>query len=209
MIEIYYGRPIKQSFSEVIDQFSSKEINSLKTSTLPLLDYWKKTDERIDFLFNKVNIRSSNIQLCFEYPTRSYKSNKSSMTDLMIMCNGIRIAIECKFTEVNMDETINKWNKDETQNRRKVISHWLNILKPFTSEEISIDSIGELSYQFLHRTASACYNNQKKAFTIYQIFYDNSTQNTMIDFIGMIKRYVKLIKPNENLKFSIHCCPGN
>jgi len=206
--DLYYGKPTSYSFAEIVDQFSSKSINSIKTSTIPFLEYWKSTEQRLQLLKKNLNIKSNVLKLCFEYPTPSYKSNKSSMTDLMIIGEKEKIAVEAKYTEVKVKlEMIDKWKLDSkgqyTENRKEVLNHWIKMIKPFLLSQLKVEEIGTLPYQFLHRTASACYENNGTAYVIYQLFYDDETKSKMEKYVSKITDAVKLIQPSEKLKFYI------
>lgn len=203
ILEQFYGNPKSQEFSEIIDQYSLSGINSTQTSTIPLLQYWKNTDKCINYLFEKLGLTSDKIKICYEYPTRSYKSNKCSMTDIMIIGNNFRIAIEGKYTEVKHKyETIEEWN-DLTENRKRVIEHWIKIIGPFlselTSNEKILEKLNTFPYQLLHRIASACYDKPRFAFVIYQIFYDAETLNPMKEFIKYLDNSLKILPLNKKM----------
>jgi len=207
-IELYYGKPAKYDFYEIIDQFNPNSINSIKTSTIPLLEYWKNSQVRIKLLKDRLELNSKLYKICYEYPTKSYKSNKSSMTDLMILGQNEKISIEAKYTEVNEKiELINAWN-NKTENRENVLDHWIEIIKPYLSNNLSNqvfkNKIATIPYQFLHRTASACFENNGKAYVIYQIFYDSHTKIKMDKFISILKKSVEILNPNEKLKFYLY-----
>lgn len=199
-MEIYYGKPTPNSFSDILDQYSPKEINSIKTSTIPFLNYWKNTQERMSTFLQVLDIESVSQTLAFEYPTRSFGSNKASMTDLMIFCDNCRIAIEAKYTEVvHQYQTVREWYKGKSENRDRVINHWFSFLEPFVTTSLNVESVMDIPYQFIHRTASACANNEKNACVVYQIFYDKETEAKAFDFSDFLAVSVKLLKPRSTL----------
>jgi hypothetical protein len=201
VIEQFYGNPKSQEFSEIIDQYSLSGINSIQTSTIPLLQYWKNTDKCINYLFEKLGLTSDKIKICYEYPTRSYKSNKCSMTDIMIIGNNFKIAIEGKYTEVEHKyETIEEWN-DSTENKKNVITHWIDIITPFLEpkEPVYLEKLNTFPYQLLHRIASACYDKPRFAFVIYQIFYDDNTSDAMEEFIKKLGNSIKILHFNKEM----------
>jgi len=203
IIEQFYGKPKSQEFSEIIDQYSLSGINSIQTSTIPLLQYWKNTDKCINYLFEKLGLTSDKITICYEYPTRSYKSNKCSMSDIMIIGDNFKIAIEGKYTEVKHKyETIEEWN-NSTENRKSVIKHWVKIISPFLSEPISLEKLNPFPYQLLHRIASACNDNPELSFVIYQIFYDNETFNDMKKFIEELENSLKILHFSKRININV------
>ncbi len=202
--DLFYGKPSDNDYESIIDMFSGSKINSVRTSSLPLLAFWKNTEERLGELLKFLKIISKQNLLCFEYPTSSGGKGKSSMTDLMILSNNNKIAIEAKFTEVNeKHKTIVDWlitgNKE---NKKDVLSRWINIIAPF-SKGISNEHLNSIPYQFLHRTASACKDNSNKAYVVYQIFYDEHTKNNLENFKCLLSKSVQAVNPCEDLCFYI------
>jgi hypothetical protein len=119
-ILINWGNPKESDYDLILDYFSGTKINSIQTSSIPLAQYWKDYQHGLSILASKVNITDSNISMFFEYPTKSYRSNKSSMTDLMIIADKNKIAIESKYTEYNKTiyESINSWyRKGNSENK--------------------------------------------------------------------------------------------
>lgn len=203
-IEKYYGKPSPNSFSEILDQYSIKEINSIKTSTVPFLNYWKNGEEKISCFLSSLGIKSNPHTIAFEYPTRSYKSNKASMTDLMVFCDNWKIAIEAKFTEVKYKyETISSWNKKKSINRSCVISHWIELLEPFVDSQLTEELIPDIPYQFFHRIASSCADNNESACTVFQLFYERKALPKLNSFINTLSSSAKQLKPKSNLKIFI------
>ena len=203
---IYWGNPNLSSIDNVLDQFSGSKINSIKTSSVPLAQYWHKTEDALEELSKHLSIPLNNANLYFEYPTRSFGKNKSSMTDLMIISSEVKIAIEAKYTEYlkNKYELISSWysGKNKTENRKKVLDHWIDILEPFC--QLDKGNIDKIPYQFLHRSASACYENNGNAVVLYQLFYDKETFSKLEDFISLLESSKKLINPNNRLRYLIH-----
>lgn len=195
----YYGNSERQSFESLIENFSSDDLNSYQTSTIPLLEYWKKK-ENSEFFINKITSDSiDDVKVMFEYPTPSYKRNRPSMSDIMIINNHYKIAVEGKYTEVKEQyETVEKWNNN-TQNRNNVLKHWLSLLEPYLERVLSIEDIQSIPYQFLHRIASSCYNSNTGV-TVYQIFYDNQTKQKAEVFLKILEASISILKPNLNLR---------
>lgn len=203
--ELRFTQPNSYDFGIILDQFSSTKINSLRTSSVPLVQFWKDTDKRLDDLFKKLDIQCINPTLCFEYPTKPKEGKgKSSMTDLMILSNNFKIAIEAKFTEYKKNEVdlIDKWKhsgKNE-ENRKKVLNYWSSLIKPF-SEGYDDVSLNQIDYQFYHRVASACYNSNDAAIVVYQVFYDDETVEYLEGYTNKLMDYIKILNPNKKLRF--------
>ena len=200
-----WGNPNECDFDLILDYYSGTKINSIKTSTVPLAQYWQDTEHAFEKIRSIVPFRIENASLYFEYPTKSFKKNKSSMSDVMILEQSYKIAIEAKYTEYSRTdyESISHWyRKSETENRRAVLNHWINIIAPYS--EGKFDQESALPYQFLHRTASACYGNPKNAVVIFQLFWDTETQHRLDSFIEELKNYMQLVQPRTNLRYVVH-----
>lgn len=205
-LEIKFGSPNSYDYETLLDQFSGTKINSNSTSSIPLMQFWQKTEERLLMLFEEIGLTSNNPILCFEYPTKTQEGKgKSSMTDLMIINSNEKIAIEAKFTEYYKIKSnsglIKNWkNKGNTENRIKVLGYWTSLIEKFSNGDLT--NIDEIDYQFYHRTASAC-KDAKSAVVIYQLFYNNKTKDDLDLYKNKLKEYVKIINPNESLLFYI------
>jgi hypothetical protein len=203
-IDLHFGHPDSYDYETLIDQFSGTKINSIRTSSVPLVQFWKNTKKHLYLLFDTLRLQAQDVALCFEYPTKPLKGKgKSSMTDLMIIGHDFKIAIEAKFTEyVKMNsEPISKWLQkgDNQKNKEEVLGYWKDLIRPF-SQQLNESSIVNIDYQFFHRTASAC-KDVEKAYVVYQIFYDAQTKNGVADYKNKLMTYVKLLNPNQKINF--------
>lgn len=202
--KLFFGKPENYQYDDILDLFSQSKINSIRTSSVPLVQYWKKTNQRFKSLKEMINLDSKRIDLCFEYPTASLGKNKSSMTDLMILSGHTKIAIEAKFTEYSKmpSDLVKKWRiEGNKENRAKVLKHWKGLLQGFTNG-INQTKFEDISYQFLHRTASAC-KNCTEAIVIYQLFYDDRTKDYLPSYKNSLEEYSEYINPNNKLSFFI------
>ncbi|MCX6237063.1 MAG: hypothetical protein NTY07_05795 [Bacteroidia bacterium] len=205
-LELRFGQPNSYDFDTILDQFSGTKINSFRTSSIPLVQFWKETDSKLNELFHKIGLHSDKQVLCFEYPTKPQEGiGKASMTDLMILCDDFKIAIEAKFTEYAKmkPDPINKWKQkgNNEANKQKVLDYWTSLIRPF-SNGFDNDSLQKISYQFYHRTASAC-KVLGKAIVIYQVFYDKDTYGFLENFKSKLRDYISILNPNDKLSFYI------
>lgn len=217
-------RPINH-YDQVLDVLSMTHINSVKTSSIPLADFWHpernlKQKERV---IKKLGISDNNeyTQYCFEYPTRAYKNRKngqklkysqSSMTDLMIITSKTRrVTIEAKYTEYVKDKEYNPkladWY-DNSTHRKDIIQCWLDYIYQSGKCEINdaeclIQECAKLPYQFLHRTASACFDCENPML-VYQLFYDNESYSDMKEFEVLLKSAAQMLTlKSDKLPFYI------
>ncbi|MCK4689128.1 MAG: hypothetical protein KAT41_02410, partial [Candidatus Marinimicrobia bacterium] len=145
MSTFYFGKPNKSSIFDIINSFKPDDFKSAKTSTLPLLEYWKKDFDRILYYNTNLKVKLSNPKICFEFPTASYSSNNPSYTDVCVFENKNGIFIEAKYQE-ELYDNISNWY-DKSDNKRDVLNHWLNRINGFLQKKIIIKEIEKLNYQ--------------------------------------------------------------
>ena len=199
-----WGSSSKNDYNMILDYYSGTSINSIKTSSIPLSQLWKKTETILRDLSKNIKMHLSDVNIFFEFPTKSYGSNKASMSDVMIITDDVKIAVEGKYTEYDYSpyEKIKNWFEKgaRSNNRNEVLNHWKKIIEAYS--DLDMERFEELPYQFLHRTASACFENPKKAIVLYQIFWDSESQK--IDtFLDELKDSVRIINPRENLEYYV------
>lgn len=204
-ITIGYGNPDVSSYKVILDYLSLTKVNSLKTSSIPLAQYWMDYEKRIIGLENSLNLSLDNPHIYFENATKSHDNSKSSMSDIMIISDNVNIAIEGKYTELikYSYETIGHW-KDKSkniENSKKVIAHWKEKIKPYSNS--FLDEIDVIPYQFFHRLACSCDKSPSTAVLLYQIFYDNQTESKLKDSLDLLEAAKKIIDPKNNLIIKI------
>jgi hypothetical protein len=201
-IDIRFGLPVPYEYETIIDQFSGTSYKTFRTSSIPLVQFWENTEIRLKELLEKVGINPEITALCFEYPIKPKKgTGKASMTDLMILSDECKIAIEAKFTEYakSKPELIKKWNNGRTENKNLVLQYWKDLIEPF-SNGLDDEALLNIEYQFFHRTASAC-KDTTRAIVVYQVFYDDKTKDYLAAYIEKLQNYIKVLNPNDNLNF--------
>ncbi|HVN47856.1 MAG TPA: hypothetical protein VMU30_03430 [Bacteroidota bacterium] len=196
---LYWGNPSETDYDIVLDHFSGTKINSVHTSSIPLAQYWKDTNNRLQELFNELQLSPAEVRLHFEYPTKSIPRAKASMTDLMIITDTAKIAIEAKYTEYKKPyELVENWSKNRKR-PEDALQHWKYLLQGhLNNPDIPLDKI---PYQFLHRSASACNGSHQVAFVIYQLFYDREDDKDFQRFVHQIETSIKILSPNDRLKY--------
>lgn len=227
MSSYYYGNPDKSNSWECAASiFAAHEsVNSEKTSSLPLVQFWKPDvrvcapgngDRCADSFFRACEIGDLAVDLAkaefsFEYPVPAQGGRgKASMTDLMITTDKFAMAIEAKWTECRekYKPTIEKWLEEgkNSGNRELVLSGWIACINKFLPSGKHLDvgrvRCAQIPYQFLHRVASACYvatNKNVMPIVVYQLFYDdgnNGTENEMKKFAADLEKAYKVLFPD-------------
>lgn len=206
-------------YEDVLTCLATTKVNSYRTSSLPLAQFWdpvKTSKELNKFLedFKEKGIDACSGNRYFEYPTPCEDKNKKllkysqpSMTDLMIINDKYQIAIEGKYTEYSESnyETIREWNKNKEEHKDAIKNQWIEYIRECGATDKQ-DISDDIPYQFLHRTASACYNckNSKKIpVLVYQLFYDSSNKKKKDDFINTLKDCARQLGFTDKIKFFI------
>lgn len=214
-------------FNSLLIAMSSTSVHSSQTSSIPLTDFWHPNRNKIQkqLILKAMNISQRQFDEAnksFEYPTRAYKTgiegttiqySGPSMTDLMIESNTIKITIEAKYTEYQKDACpysplIGEWKKSHKENPNwlKILNCWRRYigLEEYKSEADS-EKDNTFPYQFLHRSASACFNSANKTkVLLYQIFYDKKTKGALAAFEENLSKWAKeLTLKEKNVKFVI------
>ncbi len=216
-INYFYGK--NGTFADVLVSLAATKVNSIKTSSLPLAQFWKPS-EKLNTFIDEFKDKSRGIDVAcgdrfFEYPTDCIKNgeklygSRPSMTDLMIINDEYQIAIEGKYTEYSKAkyETISEWINKGKSHKIKIKERWFEYIKECGATTIDLNQLDDtIPYQFLHRTASACFNcksNNKKPILIYQVFYDESNRIKKDKFIANLKEWAKLLGFTELIQFFI------
>ena len=182
-MEYFFGFP-KGSYAEVLGELRRTRVNSCKTSSIPLADFWRPENlGKIQELFapHLPGFDPASALKFFEFPTEAVHDGKPigspSMTDIMVIAPGIQMAVEGKFTEYvkGQDQTIGEWL--EAKMAEEVGGHWTpasreaylcNVIRAWFGYIRQVGCTGladddaffaecmDVSYQFFHRAASAC-----------------------------------------------------
>jgi len=236
----FFGFP-KGTYSEVLDELRRTRVNSCKTSSIPLADFWRPENlGKIQELFapHLPGFDPASALKFFEFPTEAVYDGKiigsPSMTDIMVIAPGIQMAIEGKFTEYvkGRDQMVGEWL--EAKMAEEVGGHWTpasreaylrNVLKAWFGYIRQIGCTGledddaffaecmDVSYQFLHRAASACCKADIKNGAVpvltYQLFFDAKDARhieKMEQFKADLRHWAETLKLC-NMKFLIASVP--
>ncbi|MBR4612655.1 MAG: hypothetical protein IKO40_08065 [Kiritimatiellae bacterium] len=179
-------------------------VNSCRTSSIPLAEFWRPANlGKIGKIFapRLKGFDPASAQKFFEFPTEATLNGRRigtpSMTDIMVLAPGIRMAIEGKFTEyVEYPEPlINAWMSQKISkvlgdgwtpasykaHLHNVLKAWIGTIRDAGCTGIEDDGTFfaecmDVQYQFLHRAASACHEAGMATGTtpvlVYQVFFD-------------------------------------
>ena len=113
----------------LFDRYSVQEFDSPTRSTIPLLEYWRSPEERMQELTAALRLPlPRRVELNFEHTVHPPRGHgKPSCTDLMVISAEFVMAIEAKWTEPRY-ETVEYWLRD-SENRTEVLRSWCDLLE--------------------------------------------------------------------------------
>ncbi len=266
----YFLGFLKGTYSEVLAELRRTRINSCKTSSIPLADFWRPENlGKIKALFapHLPGFDPASALKFFEFPSEAVHDGKPigspSMTDIMLIAPGVQMAIEGKFTEYvkGRDQTNGEWlaeRKAEKGGRhsgrpsqipqamrnpnipggpgavpagnaetflqsreahlRNVLRAWFGYVREagctgLADDDAFFADCMDVSYQFLHRAASACckadIRNSTVPVLVYQLFFDADNAEhieKMEQFKADLRRWAETLKL-RNMKFLILSVP--
>ena len=217
VVNYYFGN-CNNSYENALSALATTKVNSYKTSSIPLADFWRPTKELAKFIKKLADcgLEISYGDRCFEYPTpcvdkkgKELKYSRPSMTDLMIINDDLQVAIEGKYTEYSESnyETIKEWNPNNEPHKTDIKKQWFEYIRACGATIKNVDELDEnIPYQFLHRAASACYNCKavnKKPVLVYQLFFDDSNKKKKDEFVGNLKQWARQLGFTAAIKFYI------
>jgi hypothetical protein len=166
------GSPVS-SAKALVSKYPSDEFNSPERSTVPSLAYWMDAETRVSELCSQLRLVTPNrCTVEFEYQVApAAGKGKKSHTDVMLWWGTTCIGIEAKYTEPPY-EVVSLWLKkgSKPENRLKVLGGWCNLIEKTTRTHCAPESLGEETYQMIHRIASVCSRPEKQKHVVYQVF---------------------------------------
>lgn len=148
------------------------DVKSPYRSTVPLLAYWSTADARLVEVGNALGLPiAQDATLTFEYTVAPFKGRgKASHTDLMILTPSLAIAEEAKYTEPKYETVLTWLGTPAEENKGLVLEGWLEAINKAAGCALTIASVLNLTYQLIHRTASACKPPAERRAVVYHYF---------------------------------------
>lgn len=198
-VELKYGNKPVADYLRLIDAFPESEFDSPYRSTVPLLCFWSNTHERLNSFAQLIGIKPfSQVTASFEFAVDVQKGKgQPSMTDLMILSDDHAIAIEGKYTEPPY-ETVDNWKN--SPNKELVLKGWFELISSaIPKSRLNIDNVAAVSYQMIHRCASACFPAVVRRVLVYQCF-DLDAKKTSY-YRSELENLYRLLNEPDNLNF--------
>jgi hypothetical protein len=193
------------TFRDFVMSLPNEAVSKPTRSSVPLLRYWARPESRLaDFLAGLGMPVSLSARLAFEFatPVRAGRG-KSSFTDLMILMEGQSIAVEAKYTEPPYP-LVKQWlGQNPSENRMAVLSGWLGSISEIAGKTISIEDVRHVTYQLIHRTASACCAPGPLRVLVYQVFGRDSPAH----YTAELRALAKILGPKAPIQYWTNMCP--
>ncbi len=168
------GEPC-ETLDSLVDALPDGELASPLRSTVPLIAYWDRPEARLAQLTELIGVPCpADPHFHFEFPVPVRRgTGKPSFTDLMVLGDGQVIGIEAKYLEPPY-ESVSTWLGDPPQpNRREVLLGWLEMIGAVTGETLEIEQVHDVTYQLVHRVASACAGDAFDRSVVYLVFSED------------------------------------
>jgi hypothetical protein len=203
LLRTVHGREVR-SFEELVKALGPNAVASPRRSTVPLVDYWRAPEQRLQDLWERLRVRQpGNTEMHFEYEVPVQRGRgKSSFTDLMIVTDDVAVAIEAKFTEPRYESVATWLGGAPTTNRVDVLEGWLCAIETAVEASIPRDAVRDLPYQLIHRTASVCCVRRRKRIVVYQVFGDSPADH----YAGDLRRLAAGIAAPDRIAFVVLGC---
>ena len=180
--------------------YPADEFASPTRSTVPLLSLLHGTEVWRQVLV-EVGMPEHQTAVHLEYTVRSPQGRgKPSHTDVMLIAGDRACAIEAKWTEPPYP-TVREWLGPEpyAPNREAVLNGWLSLLQPHASRDLSFLDVENVTYQTVHRAASACAagNSPSLAYLLFTPEPDGSPADTRHLREGLKRLAIALGSPSS------------
>lgn len=193
-------------FPALLAQYPASEFASPRRSTVPLLGYWRSGAVPLAEFSAAIGVpaaRSAELHFEFEVPVQA-GSGKPSCTDLMVLTESAVVAIEAKSTEPRYAEVATWLGTPAAANRSDVLRGWLGLLQRCCGRRITIDDVGHLPYQLVHRAASACYPAGPRRWLVYQLFEVPALEQT--SYLQDLRALADLLGPTRDISIALVAC---
>jgi hypothetical protein len=120
----------------------------------------------------------------------------------MLFGDSTTIAIEAKYTEPPY-KTVRQWMGVGSSNKRSVLEGWLELISRAAKRDLRPNDVGKISYQLVHRCASACHNVARTRIVVYMIFDDGSKKPESDYYLGQLKFIKSLLGHSAGLMLAL------
>jgi hypothetical protein len=134
----YLKRASHANYLDLLRAVPVATLPKASRSTVPLLDFWRDTEQRLNALGEAIGLNLAKADLHFGYAVSVPRGvGKHSFTDLMLITSDAGVAIEAKFTEPPYENVTTWLGPEGSVNRREVLAGWLGLIASATSIELT------------------------------------------------------------------------
>jgi hypothetical protein len=169
-MRLFFNQKPVALIDDALDLYKASEFASATRSTVPLVSLLKHGGEVWASITKELSAAHRSDELHLEFTVKPPQGRgKASHTDIMLIQGNRAVAFEAKWTEPRYDQ-VSKWlvGGDYPENRRLVMSGWLSLLQPHSTQTLRLENFGAAIYQTVHRAASACYAGHKPTLAYIQ-----------------------------------------
>ncbi len=196
---IFFKNNEIKTIEQLLNQYGEDEFMSPYRSTIPLIELFFHNETEM----NKIipNYRSCNCSFEYETPVLRGKG-KASCTDLMIYNNEQAFCIEAKRTEPEYENIIKWLKRGNFENKKLVLSGWLELINNKCGTNLTIDNISKMPYQLIHRFASVCKigkNMKTENVHLFYFFFDGNNES-IISYKNWLLKLAEITEHKINIK---------
>jgi len=202
-VQLRYQTSNLADFGNLVTAYPPKEFDSPYRSTIPHLSLWRDPIRLLASWCPMLGLPEPRRLLAtFEFQVPPVKGiGKPSHTDLMLEWESHCVAIEAKYTEPPY-EKVKEWlaagNRD---NRNLVLEGWCDLINRATGGHLKPEAVHNVTYQVIHRIASACHPIAKNRLVLYQGF--DLTENRIEYYISELESVRRLLHRSSELVFAV------
>ncbi len=191
------------ALEKLVNEYSYKEFKSPYRSTVNMLSLMQSP--AFDLFLKDIGVDKLKAKFHCEYcvPVQD-GTGPASQTDLMIFSENRIIAIEAKNTEDPYDKVTEWIDTKSKTNKTKVLNGWLKLINSRAGTNIKIEDVNDITYQMIHRLASACIDSTRIPEMIYLYFGESKRMSEYYN------EQLKLLNDtiNDKIKISFLCIKG-
>jgi hypothetical protein len=172
---LWWNGIVTADFESLVRAIPAEVLASPRRSVVPLVDFFRRPEWALAVVGRRAGLDLAGAaELAFEHAVSTPKGRgKASFTDLLVRCPESSVAIEAKYTEPRY-ESVRSWLASPPKpNRIEVFAGWLSLINPVAATPLEMESVLDLPYKLVHRTASACSTAAGHRALVYLIFGDD------------------------------------
>jgi hypothetical protein len=199
------NKPLDDS-SALVRAYHASDLASPYRSTVPLLGCWTDAQAAIRQMSKVLGMNFDGpVRLSFEHQVSVQKGDgKASCTDLMLLTRTHAVAIEAKSKEPEYESVATWLRTPPSPNRIDVLEGWLDLIRRASGvdpDRLTQQSVADVTYQLIHRTASACHPQATTRAVVYVCF--DPAAGSVSKYEGQMRRLREILGETSPLRFYV------